>query len=244
MNNYIRADLHRIFRRVPRHILLVAVFAILAYIGVKVFTDYTIYEICDLFSKHSSKIFFVFGLIEYAFVYGDDFRARTMQIAIGTGVSRRHVVLAKWLEAMFLCLLDLLCVFVIIIGICAVNGIAFTGDAALDLVIMFFFDLIKIGGAYAFTQIFIFLKQGTGLGMLIFISMYLGIINIIATIVTDSNLLKSFHLEKYMFTAMLNLSRSRLLVGSLSPALLGIVVYLVFFYAVTCLIFRKRELEF
>ncbi|MGL6269561.1 MAG: hypothetical protein ACRC2O_16625, partial [Chitinophagaceae bacterium] len=53
------------------------------------------------------------GLVELISVFTEDFKAKTMQVAIGIGSPRYRIVLSKLIEMMLLVLVDLMFVFVI-----------------------------------------------------------------------------------------------------------------------------------
>ncbi|MGL4284045.1 MAG: hypothetical protein ACRCSI_10700, partial [Eubacterium aggregans] len=58
------------------------------------------------------------GLVELLSVFSDDFKAKTMQVAIGLGIFRWCIVLCKLIEVMVLVLADLL-IFALVVFIAA-----------------------------------------------------------------------------------------------------------------------------
>lgn len=245
MIRYMKADLHRISRRIPRYISLLCVFAVLVILMLVILKGKTPFEIVDLMTKIVPYLCGIFGLLEYIFVYSDDLKAKTMQIAIGTGISRRRVVLAKWIETAVLCILDILMLIILILVCSALKGAVFSGEPVRDLCILFFFGLIKVLGAVGFTMIFVFWTQNASAGMLLFLAFMLGIVNLLFDSIASIGPLEGLHLSSFLFSNLLDAAKSRLIIGTFSPAyFLGLIIYLAAFYFITVKLFERCELEF
>lgn len=248
MNRYIKADLHRILKRLPRFITLLIVFVVIGNISWSVKDageGISVRNITDSFNGVLPYVVFVFGLIEYSYVYAEDFKAKTMQIAIGTGVRRRHVVLAKWIEAAFLVLLDCAVSILILFGAAKWNGVAFTGGPVRDILLYFFFSWLKVVACYALTMPLIFSTQKTTTGMLLFIALDVGLLKSVLELIFNTKALEPLNLARFLLTYLVDIARSRAIAGSFSLLhIAGIVLYLVFGYVLSCVLFKKKELEF
>ena len=245
MRRYMNADLHRIFTRIPRYISLAVLYALLTVIAFAYFKESTSYEFVSFFGKYDRFVFFLFGLIDFVYVYTDDFKAKTMQIAIGTGVSRKKVIFTKWLEIVLLTALDLAIFLAIAFVVSMVRGVVFSGEPLRDVLILSGFSLVKLAGAAAITSILLFSTMNATLGMILFIAAAFGILYFLVSAIVTIGPLESLHLDQYLFTSLLEAAKSRAVIGTISvPHIVGIVVYLVIFYLLACRAFKKVELEF
>ena len=245
MNRYLNADMHRIFTRIPRYIVLLVAYAAIFFTITQTSDEKTVYEFISSFASYVNFLFGIIGLIEFVYVYGDDFRAKTMQIAIGTGISRLRVILTKWAEIAILMLIDMLVMALVIIIAAATNGVTLTPDITGQFFVLLFFGVIKVIGSVGFTMIFVFWMNNTSVGMLIYLATVSEIIGHLFSALLDADFLKNLHISGYTFSGLLQLSRARLMLGSFNLWYnLGIILYLAAFFFLTCLVFRKRELEF
>ena len=245
MRYYIKADLLRIAKRIPRYIILVLGLAAFAAIMLTAADGKSVYEIVDTVTDAMPYVCVLFGIIEFAFVYTDDLKAKTMQIAIGHGISRSQVVMAKWIEHTLMCLLD--CVLIVIeILICsAIRGAMFSGEPAADVFLLMLFGVIKVIGATGITMIVVFATMNPVLSIITYICASIGIVNMIFSIILTIGPLENLNLDRFLFSTLLETARSRALVGTVSIGhLIGVVIYLAAFYFITVKIFEKRELEF
>ena len=77
------------------------------------------------------------GLFDILAVFSEDFKAKTMQVAIGRGVSRTQVVLTKLLDVAMVLLTDLVLFFVLTVGLSWGLGAPLTGSRLTQHVIDF-----------------------------------------------------------------------------------------------------------
>lgn len=245
MNRYYKADMYRLWTRIPRYIVLLISFAIMFLILLFMAKDQTIYQITTLLTKSITYACPSLGLIEYIFVFGDDFKAKTMQIAIGTGVKRRHVISAKWLEVIVLCIIDYVILLGLILMVCGIRGVKLDIEPVIDVVILLFWGLVKTTGCIGITMILVFAFNTTAMGMLLYLAALVGLPGIIVSLLLDSKWLVKFGLSKYLLENLEKTAASRMLVGTFSYGYyVGILIYFAIFYVVTWLLFKKKELEF
>lgn len=245
MKRYMNADLHRIFTRVPRYIVLAVLFAAIFFVITQTSEDKTVYEFISGFISYVNFFFGVIGLAEFIFVYADDFKAKTMQVAIGTGISRKRVILTKWAEVAVLMLIDMLVMALLIIVAAAAKGVGFTADVAGQFLILLIFGVIKVIGSVGFTMIFIFWTHNTTVGILIYLVTVSEIVAHLFESVLEAGFLSSLHISSYTFSGLMQLSRARMMAGSFNFWYnFGMILYLAAFFFLTCLVFRRRELEF
>ena len=245
MIHYIKADFYRIFKRIPRYIILVLLFAAAAAAMLSVADGSTPYQILDLLTKYAAFICAVFAIVEYIYVYNDDFKAKTLQIAIGRGITRSGVILTKWIETTILCVMDFLILMAIILICSAIRGAVFGGEAAADVIIIMLTSLMKSVTAVGFTMIFTFLSQNATLGTLVFILAITGIGEMIISALISIGVLDKLHLSTYLVNALIDTFKTRAIIGTFSiPHFIGIIAYNVAFFFITKLMFKWRELDF
>ena len=250
MFKYIRADLYRIFHQAFRYIWLILCFAVL--VGLQL--SFAMKDNLNALGFASSIHVYlkvataIFGVGEIAAVFTDDFRAKTMQIAIGNGVSRRHVVLAKLLEITFLFLLDLviLTALMILSGVLFM-GLSFTAHPIQQVMVNVLSSTLTAVLCADVTMILLFYTQKTGFAPLLYLVLYIDPIHQIFQMSFSTNeAFLRLHLGDYTMTALIGTINTQLGLGASFPAmqLILIFVYIVAIYFITCLVFQKRELDF
>ena len=98
MHNYVMTDFRRIGKRLPRILLVLAVYSILFIINLVTLTQGTLDSVNFVIMTESfiGGMPLMIGTIELIAVFSDDFKAKTMQVAIGIGIPRYKVVLSKF----------------------------------------------------------------------------------------------------------------------------------------------------
>ena len=245
MIRYIKADLYRIFGRGSRFVTLGAFLGVFAAILWTLADSRTPYEMVEMMTKIMTYICPLFGLVEFGVVIGDDLKAKTMQIAIGTGVSRKKVILAKWFEMIFLTALDMTVFVAITYVIGRIRGVVFDGEPLRDIIILAVFALVQLAGAVMLTFIVVFHTMNSNLGTVAYIVTAFGIFGFICEAVITIGPLDQLHLDSYLFSPLLEAAKARMIIGTVSiPHIAGCAAYLVLFYILACAAFKKVELEF
>lgn len=250
MFKYIRADLYRIFRQPFRYIWIGLCTVIMVAIHLSSAMNNDLNSIGFAASVHGFLSFagVICGVGELTAIFSDDFRAKTMQIAIGSGVSRRHVVLAKLLEMIFLVLLDMLVIVVLMLlsGI-VVMGISFPARPILQMLVEAFSATLTATFVGAVTMILMFYTQKSGLASLLFLVLYFDPIAQVLNLLLQTNeLYLRLHIDDYTLSSLVGTINTQLGLGSGFPAkqLIIMAVYIAAAYFITCLVFQKRELDF
>lgn len=245
MTRYMRADFYRISHKFSRYLTLIILYAICIAASMLFSKNRTIYELVEIILKISNTLCLVFGLVEYIYVYSDDMKAKTMQIAIGTGIHRKSVIMTKWIEALVLCFFDFVFLGVCFFICCRLTGVALSAEPVGDVVIVLIFGLVKIMGALSFTSMFLFYTQNSGMGMLVYLAAALGIVNVVFDTVLTLGPLKNLPLSSMLFENLMTAARARALIRSFSfMHIIGLVLYFVVFHIIAVRLFEKRELEF
>lgn len=247
MKQYLNADLYRIFRRIPRLIML---FFVMVIISVFFWPDsndeVTIIDLIDLLQSCIKYVPVYIGFIEVIYIFGDDFAGKTAQIAIGTGVKRSQVILAKWLEMIIIVAIDasVIAVWAIILSVIKTHSIP--AELVFNIIAHIIVCVIATGAYIAIVFPIMFAMQNITVAFLIYNLIAFGLFNkIIGFIVTANKFLRKFNLENFTLTNCLNVFRSRMILGSFKiESMIGIAIYIAVALYLTNLIYKKRELEF
>lgn len=246
MFNYILADLKRIALRIPRALVMVAIYAIL--IIVLVIASKGQWNAVTFVLAVEQYIEFLpvlIGLVELISVFTEDFKAKTMQVAIGIGIPRYRIVLSKLIEMMLLVLVDLMFVFVIALITGAIMQVWPDGQQLMAILGNLFGTWMGAMAYASLTMILIFFTQGMGIATLLYLAFCGKIVYTLLDIIFSIEIITSLHLQRFTLTAMIQLFNSKILLGTFSTAtFLGILLYIVLGYLGAVAVFNRRELDF
>ena len=249
MNNYIGADLRRIFRK---RSFLWAFGAFAGCFAILVFIYFNPSFTAEMYvSKMTSFMSFfplVVGLLTFLSVYADDFKCRSMQIAIGYGMPRGRIIFAKLLESAVLLLATATGMTILLIAAPLLLGFAPTSQQMASLVLTAGAELLRALGYGAISAVAVFLTQNATGGTILYVLLSSKTVYIIATMLLGQDFLLSTFgdLTKYLYTAMLYACKADLVQGGQPYFCLSFA--LLFYVALPTIIsvvgFRKKELEF
>lgn len=249
MRNYIHADLHRIFHNIPRYIILVIFYALT--IGISLHTavskEYNGVNMASMSHTLFTVLTFVLGTVEFLTIFAADFKAKTMQIAIGLGISRPNVVLAKLIEYAVLVLTDAVILALLFVVGSACCGITIQGDQLSVVMITALCSVFSMLFPASITMIPVFYSQSTGLAAILYLIVAIDPVDILIRSLASANeIVINLHLNELTFASLSSTLSSRLSlhVGYPIPQAIGVLVYIAIGYALTVLLFNKRELEF
>lgn len=248
MLNYIHADLHRIFRRPSRLAFILLFFAIM--LGIQFYEAVSRSYNNVNFVSAASVLFetsaLVLGVVEIQNVFADDFHAKTMQIAIGLGISRPKVVLTKMIDFAILSLVDSLVMMVLFILGGAVCGIYLLGDQIYLLIVSAIGNALYMTIAAALTMIPVFYLQSTALAILFFLIISIDPISVILNVFATKEVVANLHLMELPYSTVANTLTTQLSLRNAVPIpqLIGVIAYLAIAYGLTVFAFNKRELDF
>lgn len=247
MLHYYLADLKRILTRIPRLLSLLAIYGLFAAILI-LMKDENFNSI--IFMQMAVRcasigLGFLLGIVELLAVFGEDFKARNMQVAIGLGIRRSTVVLVKWMEQMLLIFMDLVLYLLLVIFL----GMVFRLNVILtqyrELLIVLVNIWIRLTCVTSLTMIFLFYIQSSNLAVLIFLIINSGLITQLLGLTDMVDGIKKLHISQYTLISMLGVLEARMQLGVAS---IGTVAAVLFYalagYGITVYLFKKKELEF
>ena len=248
MLNYIRADLHRIFCRVSRCVFIALFYAVA--LGIELYQavskSYNSVNLTAAAPLLFETAALILGIVEIQSVFADDFRAKTMQIAIGLGVSRPKVVLAKLIDYAVLSAVDSLVLMVLFALGGTACGIHFQGDQIYLMVVCALGNALYMTIAAAITMIPIFYLQSTNLAILFILIVTIDPIKAVIAPFSTKEIVMNLHLMELPYSTVANTLTTQLSLRNTVPVpqLIGVIAYLAIAYGLTVLVFRKRELDF
>ena len=246
MRNYISADLYRIFRRIPRWIFIGIVLTMI-FLVFKPSKDESL-TIVELVEEIETTLKFApvfIGFIEIMYIFGDDFVGKTAQIAIGIGVNRNKVILAKWLEMIIVTAIDVITIVILALVLSVMRTHTLPAQLVADIIAH---TLVAIMATAAYTALVfpvMFAMQTITVAFLLYMLLSVGAINQLMQLLFQLKWLKKLTLENYTLTNCLNVFRSRMILGSFHiKSMIGIIIYIAGALYLTYVVYKKRELEF
>lgn len=251
MKNYILADCRRVLTS-RAHIIEIAAFGVCMIVlavwkSMTSTGNWNSLAYLDAISFPLSMMAMFLGMFVLIGVFSEDFKAKTMQVAIGRGISREQVVAVKLIDVTLVMLIDLVVFFVLTLALSFVTGAPLAGTQLVGHLIDFLVQWLECAGYTALVLTLLFHLQNMLVPILIYIlfSSHAAYSILRALTFWGPEWAQKLHLEDYILDAFLDTLRTHLVLGRLNPgALVGIAVYLVLGYLAAVLVFRREELEF
>lgn len=252
MRHYILADYRRILTRVPRlvfvgiyELILVAIVLIGWKNGGPNYSSVNFMSSLNGWFFTCGGIFL--GVCTLINSFADDFRSKTMQVAIGVGVSRKKVVAAKLIQAALILLTDILFTCLLIFLLTLITG-AHLVPQQVGYLLASMLNVLLVGVCWiSLISILVFKTQNMLMPMILYLILSCGLLGGILRLASQygPTILQRLHLENYVPDYFLESLRTGLLMGRLDfGALVGVVFYICLGMVLTYLVFRKQELDF
>ena len=249
MTNYIGADLRRIFRKQS---FLWAFGAFAGCFALLVFIYFNPSLTAETYvSKMTSFMSFfplVVGLQTFLSVYADDFRCRSMQVAIGYGMPRGRIILAKLLESAVLLLATAAIMAALLVAAPLLLGLAPASQQVASLVLTAAAEFLRAFGYVAISAVAVFLTQNATGGTILYVLFSSKSVYIILTMLLGQDFLVGTvgDLTEYLYTALLYNCKTVLMQGGQPyiSLIVALLVYVALPTVISVVGFRKKELEF
>lgn len=249
MSNYIAADIRRVLHKQS---FLGALGAFVALFAGMVFVYFNLAFTAEMYVAKTTSFLSFFplaaGLFVFMAVYADDFKCRSMQVAIGYGISRQRIVLGKLVESMLLllCAAAIMGVFVMVTP--GVLGLEPNARNLAVLVFTILAEMLRALGYAALASVAVFFSQNAVNGIIVYVLLASKTVYIALTIVLGQEFLVNAvgDWTKYLYTAQLYAARTLFVEGkSFYPGLiLAVLWYVVLPTAISAVSFSRKELEF
>lgn len=245
---YLKADLWRLNRRIPRWIicgasLIISIAIIFSSSG------QNNYNFVKLWNNMVSVLHYIplfTAMLNLFFVFEDDLQVKTMQTAIGRGTGRFQIILDKWIEMIILSLIDCIGLFIVMDVTGLIRGVALKGHPVALVMAQLCTTVLSVGVTTALVMILIFYNMHVGISQILFLLLSMQPISMIVSYleITHESLAK---LRFSRFLAGDNLKGLQQALKSGRPQFsnfIVIILYIVIGLGITYRIFRKKELDF
>lgn len=245
---YFNADLWRINRRIPRIAafvlyLLVGAATIVASSGQK---SFNFIKLGDAMANTFMFLPILLAMVNFYFVFEDDFQVKTMQAAIGRGIKRLQIILVKWCEMILLSFIDCMALFAVMCGAGFCKGIVLKGSAVFHVTAQMCTTVLTVGVMTALVMIVIFQMMQLGATQLLFIILVLKPVSMIINYQEMSNeTMAKLNLSRFLIGSNLDAFKTFLDSGRFDLwSFMVIFVYGAIGIGAAYLLFRKKELDF
>ena len=248
MLRYIIADLKRILLRGPRTLALLFTyfFGIISMFGAHKSGNWNSVAMVSWMDQFTAIMLIMLGVIEIFAVYGDDFKAKSMQVAIGVGISRKKIVFSKMMEMVILVLVDIVVGVLIMIAFgCGVFHTEIRPEQVGEICAMYSAVWLYTMACASLAIVLAFVVQGTALSAILYLLFALGVVDGSIGALLNLKWIKELHLTQFQLTSLFDVFKARLILGTFRwGEFIGILIYLAIGFVATMLLFEKRELEF
>ncbi len=249
MRRMIRADLARIMRKKGVWVLfaLTAVYFTLIVLGFRfVYAwagDSFTYAVCLTLPVPE----FFFGLCIFLWIYGDDFASMSMITAIGRGLTKTKVVLAKFLDTLILTILFHCILIVILTVIRLASGTYLTPDEAGTLYLSVVNGAYQILGYVTISAIPLYLFGSLPAAVFVMVVIFV-LIPAVFSVMTDTTLILTYHIERYYYGNIGDMAVADIMLGLPGKGALlflaGLIIYAGTALAACMVFFKLKETEF
>lgn len=249
MKNYILADLKRIIKK-KSFVFAILAFAILYILLIFIVVNETFtgeqYKIDTTLFINFFPLFV--GIPIFLSVYNDDFKSKSMQVAIGYGISRPKIILTKIIDTIILtCVTGILYLAVFLLLPFAFNFPISSADIA-AITITFISSLILIIGYTAISNILLYATENAVFGIITFILLASSTVSMVLSLILSQNFIVNLFgvITQYLFTTGISTQVQNILqMGHPTISLLFILLgYIALPIVISIILFNKKELEF
>ena len=252
MLNYIRADYKRILTRLPRIILLVLFEAAFMFHILNSwnkaagnFTSVSMMNAASTFFK--MWILFFIGISAFHQTFAFDFRAKTIQVALGLGISRLKVVIAKLIQLALVMLTDLLITCGVLGILSVITGVYLNAEQFGFLLTTGLGAILLVTCSVSLLMPLIFRTQSMVLGLIGYFILVPGLMTLaVRTLIRLApEFLQRMQPDRYFHDSCINM----LVTNAIQHAfqlwpLIGTIAWFAIGICLTWLAFRKMELDF
>lgn len=249
MKNYILADLQRILKK-KSFLLVFLIFIVSFFLLMFVISNSTFTG--DQYANYTGifiNFFPIFaGIPLFISVYNDDFKSKSMQVAIGYGISRKKVILTKIFDIILLSFgIGIVFGALFLLNPVLLN-VSLTGANISSVIISLFGSILLIIGYTSISSILLYFTENAVLGIVAFILLASGTVSMVLGLILGQNFIANTfgNIVSYLFTNSISAQMHNVLTlghptFSLIPTL---IVYIILPVGISMLLFEKKELEF
>ena len=252
MVNYILADYKRVISRIPRILFLVIYEVIFASVVLgkwsKAAGNYNSVALLadsDLFISIWFSI--TVCLVDFVHSFSYDFSAKTIQVALGIGITRLQVILSKLIQTTLVILTDLLVTFGVFGILCSITGCSLAGHQILYVLYNGLGNVLLGGLSVCLVMPLVFRTQNMVMSMIGCFALLVDIPHMILRWASRLGpvFLTRLELERYTHGNCSSVIVTNATTGNfqLWPYIAAIAWFAIGIY-LTWILFRKMELDF
>lgn len=246
MINFIKADLLRVFTK-PLRCVMLCIFAI-SMIGILIYQSVSGYTDVSLTSMMvgGNPVYGILVMLAYIFtIFGDDFRAKNLQAAIGMGVLRYQVVLGKFMTYSIIMFIDTISFALVHTLIVGIMGHLVTGEVLIEIFVDLACELLKGILAMSIAMMAAFVSQSVTVASLVYALMYINVLGIAMPYLMVFKMVGELKIPTHYSSIAVQNFVNRLWLGIFDiDSFIVIALYLAVGLGVSILVFSKRELDF
>ena len=249
MYNYILADIKRICHK-KSFLMTVGAFIGLFLLMMFIYSNPTFTENTYVAKATSFLGYFplIIGLIVFLSVYYDDFKSKSMQVAIGYGMRRYKVVLSKIIESIVLFVLSIIIIGIITMIVPVLLGLELNGSQITEILFTLIIEMLRAIGYISISSIPVFYTQNAVNGTILYVLLSSKTIMLLLSIILGQDFVVNIfgNLTKFVYTVGLYGIRSTFMqtgIINMSIVLMGII-YVIIPTIISICGFKKKELEF
>ena len=190
----------------------------------------------------------IIGQIVFLSVYYDDFKSKSMQVAIGYGMRRYKVVLSKIIESIILFVLSLVIIEIITMIVPVLLGLKLNGSQITEILFTLVIEMLRAIGYISISSIPVFYTQNAVNGTILYVLLSSKTIMLFLSIILGQDFIVNIfgNLTKLVYTIGLYSIRSTFMqTGIINMSIvLMIIIYVILPTIISICGFRKKELEF
>lgn len=249
MNNYIIADIKRVFHK-KSFLAAAGIYAGIFLLMMFIYFNPTFTAEAYTAKTKTFLGFFPFliGIALFLSVYYDDFKSKAMQVAIGCGMPRYKVVLSKFIESVMLLAAAAVCVLIMVLVMPAAMGLALNAAQTAELASGVFTEMLRTVGYVSLSAVPAFYAQNAVGGTICIALLSSKAVLIFASLILGQDfIVNSFgDITQYLFTVQLYTAQSAFVRADRFGLTLAaaIAAYILLPVLLSALCFRKKELEF
>lgn len=190
---------------------------------------------------------FLVGIVLVLNVYADDFKSMTFISVIGRGISRKKLIIARFLDTFLILSNMYLLSGLFVLALKLAFRVTLSPDMGKYIVLAMISDILCTSASVVIAAAFFFLTENTTLGIIAYLNAEV-IFPIALEFVSVVPAVAKYHPERYYFYGAASCMMTDFLLGvtgdGLLKLLLIIVVYMIGAGLATILLFKRKELEF
>ena len=249
MYNYILADIKRICHK-KSFLMTIGAYIGLFLLMMFIYFNPTFTEIAYVAKTTSFLGYFplIIGLIVFLSVYYDDFKSKSMQVAIGYGMRRYKVVLSKIIESIVLFVLSIIIIGIITMIVPVLLGLELNASQITEILFTLIIEMLRAIGYISISSIPVFYTQNAVNGTILYVLLSSKTIMLLLSIILGQDFVVNIfgNLTKFVYTIGLYGIRSIFMqtgIINMSIVLMGII-YVIIPTIISICGFKKKELEF